>query len=275
MIRKRIVLRALSSLTTLVVLASCAAVPSSNSEVPSSQATLPTNDTVSQSDASETGTSSHVYVTDIEGNTQDLADFAWAKKYPSLLDSFASRSEEELTGFSFNTIADENIVPKGEPYEFDIWGQTMSVTVQSVERGNDITCIPADKISQGERFLGTMEDGQEYLAVTLSLTNNVDSPLDLYLNNVYIRCSVDGQVAKGPISSEAVTSDLPLLPDDNTNQFQVILEGGETGTYSILYYVNSQIETGDLYLYTNFPGYGVSEVTTAFTPVSEQWLALE
>lgn len=55
----------------------------------------------------------------------------------------------------------------------------------------------------------------------------------------------------------------------------MILEGGATGTYSILYYVNSQIETGDLYLYANFPGYGTSEVTTAFNQVSEQWLALE
>lgn len=264
------------SLTALLLTSFTACTSTTPMNSSSLQAPTSSVDNASASqDNATTSSDNHVMVTDIEGNTQDLADFAWAKKYPSLLDSFASRSEEELTGFSFNTIANENIVSKGEPYEFDIWGQTMSVTVQNVERGNDITCIPADKISQGERFLGTMEEGQEYLAVTLSLTNNGDSPLDLYLNNVYIRCSVDGQVAKGPIGSEAVTSDLPLLPDDNTNQFQVILEGGETGTYSILYYVNSQIETGDLYLYANFPGYGVSEVTTAFTPVSEQWLALE
>lgn len=260
------------SLLMVAMLSACGAPASSSS---SQEAPSPVSSTVLPADTGKDENGTNVYVTDIEGNTQNLADFAWAKKYSTLLDWYAAQNEENLKDFVFNTVADENLIPYGNVYEYDIFGQTMSIAVQNVERGTDVSCIPADKVAQGERLLGAPADGQEYLAVTMSLTNNGSSSLNLTLNSVSLRCAVDGQEAGGPIGSEAITSDLPFLPDDYAEQFHLTLEGGETQVYSILYYVNSQLETCDLYLYPNFAGYGYTEIKTAFNPIAEQWLALE
>lgn len=271
--RRKTLLQIVSAAALLGMLAACGAAPAEEAAASTAASSAP-GTAAAQQNPEEPDGETHLYVTDIEGNTQDLAGRAWAKKYPFLLQAFAGESGEELTGFYFSHMAQENLIPKGQTMEYPLWGQTLSICVESVERGQSISGVPADKLSQGERFLGAPKDGQEYLAVTLTITNNGTDTMDLYLNNLSLRCCVDGELARGDIGSEAVTSDLPLVSDNATNQFEVMLEGGKAETWTVLFYVNAALETGDLYLYPNFAGAGYSEIKTADVQLAERWLAL-
>lgn len=218
---------------------------------------------------------SQLLVTDIEGNTRDLAQLPWAKKYPSMLKHYEGQTSENLTDFIFPTMAQENLIAKGAAMDIPFRDGSLRVTMQEAVKGPKPSGISAEKVAQGEQALGTLPEGEEYLTVTLSIENTGSSEADFYLNNISIRCCVDGTVAQGHIGSEAVTSDLPAVAENAKNQFEALLAPGEKASYKILYYVNSEIELQDLYLYPNLAGEGVAEVTTADFALDQQWLALE
>lgn len=218
---------------------------------------------------------SQLLVTDIKGNSRDLAQLAWAKKYPSLLKQYEGQPSENLTDFIFPTMAQENLIAKDAAMDIPFRDGSLRVTMQEAVKGPEPSGISAEKVAQGEQALGTLPEGEEYLTVTLSIENTGSSEADFYLNNISIRCCVDGTVAQGHIGSEAVTSDLPAVAENAKNQFEALLAPGEKASYKILYYVNSEIELQDLYLYPNLAGEGVAEVTTADFALDQQWLALE
>lgn len=218
---------------------------------------------------------SQLLVTDIKGNTRDLAQLPWAKKYPSMLKHYEGQTSENLTDFIFPTMAQENLIAKGAAMDIPFRDGSLRVTMQEAVKGPEPSGISAEKVAQGEQALGTLPEGEEYLTVTLSIENIGSSEADFYLNNISIRCCVDGTVAQGHIGSEAVTSDLPAVAENAKNQFEALLAPGEKASYKILYYVNSEIELQDLYLYPNLAGEGVAEVTTADFALDQQWLALE
>lgn len=218
---------------------------------------------------------SQLLVTDIKGNTRDLAQLPWAKKYPSMLKHYEGQTSENLTDFIFPTMAQENLIAKGAAMDIPFRDGSLRVTMQEAVKGPEPSGISAEKVAQGEQALGTLPEGEEYLTVTLSIENTGSSEADFYLNNISIRCCVDGTVAQGHIGSEAVTSDLPAVAENAKNQFEALLAPGEKASYKILYYVNSEIELQDLYLYPNLAGEGVAEVTTADFALDQQWLALE
>lgn len=218
---------------------------------------------------------SQLLVTDIKGNTRDLAQLPWAKKYPSMLKHYEGQTSENLTDFIFPTMAQENLIAKGAARDIPLRDGSLRVTMQEAVKGPEPSGISAEKVAQGEQALGTLPEGEEYLTVTLSIENTGSSEADFYLNNISIRCCVDGTVAQGHIGSEAVTSDLPAVAENAKNQFEALLAPGEKASYKILYYVNSEIELQDLYLYPNLAGEGVAEVTTADFALDQQWLALE
>lgn len=218
---------------------------------------------------------SQLLVTDIKGNTRDLAQLPWAKKYPSMLKHYEGQTSENLTDFIFPTMAQENLIAKGAAMDIPFRDGSLRVTMQEAVKGSEPSGISAEKVAQGEQALGTLPEGEEYLTVTLSIENTGSSEADFYLNNISIRCCVDGTVAQGHIGSEAVTSDLPAVAENAKNQFEALLAPGEKASYKILYYVNSEIELQDLYLYPNLAGEGVAEVTTADFALDQQWLALE
>ena len=218
---------------------------------------------------------SQLLVTDIKGNTRDLAQLPWAKKYPSMLKHYEGQTSENLTDFIFPTMAQENLIAKGAAMDIPFLDGSLRVTMQEAVKGPEPSGISAEKVAQGEQALGTLPEGEEYLTVTLSIENTGSSEADFYLNNISIRCCVDGTVAQGHIGSEAVTSDLPAVAENAKNQFEALLAPGEKASYKILYYVNSEIELQDLYLYPNLAGEGVAEVTTADFALDQQWLALE
>ena len=218
---------------------------------------------------------SQLLVTDIKGNTRDLAQLPWAKKYPSMLKHYEGQTSENLTDFIFPTMAQENLIAKGAAMDIPFRDGSLRVTMQEAVKGPEPSGISAEKVAQGEQALGTLPEGEEYLTVTPSIENTGSSEADFYLNNISIRCCVDGTVAQGHIGSEAVTSDLPAVAENAKNQFEALLAPGEKASYKILYYVNSEIELQDLYLYPNLAGEGVAEVTTADFALDQQWLALE
>lgn len=218
---------------------------------------------------------SQLLVTDIKGNSRDLAQLPWAKKYPSMLKHYEGQTSENLTDFIFPTMAQENLIAKGAAMDIPFRDGSLRVTMQEAVKGPEPSGISAEKVAQGEQALGTLPEGEEYLTVTLSIENTGSSEADFYLNNISIRCCVDGTVAQGHIGSEAVTSDLPAVAENAKNQFEALLAPGEKASYKILYYVNSEIELQDLYLYPNLAGEGVAEVTTADFALDQQWLALE
>lgn len=218
---------------------------------------------------------SQLLVTDMKGNTRDLAQLPWAKKYPSMLKHYEGQTSENLTDFIFPTMAQENLIAKGAAMDIPFRDGSLRVTMQEAVKGPEPSGISAEKVAQGEQALGTLPEGEEYLTVTLSIENTGSSEADFYLNNISIRCCVDGTVAQGHIGSEAVTSDLPAVAENAKNQFEALLAPGEKASYKILYYVNSEIELQDLYLYPNLAGEGVAEVTTADFALDQQWLALE
>ncbi|HJB39542.1 MAG TPA: hypothetical protein H9943_04015, partial [Candidatus Ruthenibacterium avium] len=209
------------------------------------------------------------------GNSRDLAQLPWAKKYPSMLKHYEGQTSENLTDFIFPTMAQENLIAKGAAMDIPFRDGSLRVTMQEAVKGPEPSGISAEKVAQGEQALGTLPEGEEYLTVTLSIENTGSSEADFYLNNISIRCCVDGIVAQGHIGSEAVTSDLPAVAENAKNQFEALLAPGEKASYKILYYVNSEIELQDLYLYPNLAGEGVAEVTTADFALDQQWLALE
>ena len=239
---------------------------------PTSIASTPT---VSQSIVSPPAGNSQLLVTDIKGNSRDLAQLPWAKKYPSMLKHYEGQTSENLTDFIFPTMAQENLIAKGAAMDIPFRDGSLRVTMQEAVKGPEPSGISAEKVAQGEQALGTLPEGEEYLTVTLSIENTGSSEADFYLNNISIRCCVDGTVAQGHIGSEAVTSDLPAVAENAKNQFEALLAPGEKASYKILYYVNSEIELQDLYLYPNLAGEGVAEVTTADFALDQQWLALE
>ena len=218
---------------------------------------------------------SQLLVTDIKGNSRDLAQLPWAKKYPSMLKHYEGQTSENLTDFIFPTMAQENLIAKGAAMDIPFRDGSLRVTMQEAVKGPEPSGISAEKVAQGEQALGTLPEGEEYLTVTLSIENTGSSEADFYLNNISIRCCVDGTVAQGHIGSEAVTSDLPAVAENAKNQFEALLAPCEKASYKILYYVNSEIELQDLYLYPNLAGEGVAEVTTADFALDQQWLALE
>ena len=218
---------------------------------------------------------SQLLVTDIKGNTRDLAQLPWDKKYPLMLKHYEGQTSENLTDFIFPTMAQENLIAKGAAMDIPFRDGSLRVTMQEAVKGPEPSGISAEKVAQGEQALGTLPEGEEYLTVTLSIENIGSSEADFYLNNISIRCCVDGTVAQGHIGSEAVTSDLPAVAENAKNQFEALLAPGEKASYKILYYVNSEIELQDLYLYPNLAGEGVAEVTTADFALDQQWLALE
>lgn len=239
---------------------------------PTSIASTPT---VSQSIVSPPAGNSQVLVTDIEGNSRDLAQLAWAKKYPSLLKQYEGQPSENLTNFVFPTIAQENLIAKGTALEIPFRDTSLRVTVQQAVKGPEPSSISAEKLSQGEQALGALPEGEEYLSVTLLIENTGSTEADFYLNNISLACCVDGAAAFGHIGSEAVTSDLPSVPDSAKNQFEALLAPSETASYQILYYVDQELELQDLYLYPNLAGEGIAEVSTADFALDQQWLALE
>lgn len=229
---------------------------------------------LSTSTVSQQAGTAQVLVKDIEGNSRDLLQLPWAKKYPFLLKHYEGQSIENLTDFVFPTIAKENLIAKGTALEVPFRDSFLRVTVLDAVKGAEPSGIPAEKAAQGEQALGALPEGEEYLTVTLSIENTGSSKADFYLNNISLACCVDNTVATGHIGSEAVTSDLPAVAENAKNQFEVLLNPGETASYKILYYVNSELELQDIYLYPNLAGEGVAEVTTADFALEQQWLAL-
>lgn len=215
-----------------------------------------------------------IIVTDIEGNQRDLTEFAWAKKYPTLLDDFRGSNPNTLTDFIFESIANENLVPMSETLICDFRNEQLSICVQNVSKGITAEGIPADKMQEAEHTLGIPTESQEYLTVNLLIQNTGTVDSTFYLNNISLHCSVDGSVALGSVGTEMVASDLPLVEQNSKNQFQVFLKAGESKTFCVLYYVDRTLDISDLYLYPNFGGSGFSEVKTADLMLDQQWLCL-
>lgn len=185
-----------------------------------------------------------VFVTDVEGNRRNLSDFPWAQKYPTLLDGIAS---DTLTDYAFYTIASENLKARGESLTCDYFGdQQVTISVAGAEKGEAAAQIPQDKLQEGIDTFGEKNENYEYLTVTVNLTNSGSAEAEAYLNNLSIRCCVDGSIATETTCSEAVTSDLPAVASGEKNQFQLMLAPGETRTCTVLYYVRAEIELSDL-----------------------------
>jgi DNA-binding LytR/AlgR family response regulator len=112
--------------------------------------------------------------------------------------------------------------------------------VAGAEKGEAAAQIPQDKLQEGIDTFGEKNENYEYLTVTVNLTNSGSAEAEAYLNNLSIRCCVDGSIATETTCSEAVTSDLPAVASGEKNQFQLMLAPGETRTCTVLYYVRAE-----------------------------------